>query len=1064
MILDSISQIRSVRTEAPPPVAEGAAPPDDGALALLEAHSIGLCLASDDRAVVTARGPGAAAAGVACGMPLALVLGKRNATVLAPYLERGRQGEALRLVVAVKDDLFHVRLLPAGGATVVLTVTAAGAELEEAHPFRRLVDALPEAIVYLDRERRYRYANPAFLELVGRSEEDVVGHPVQDVIGEELAQARLSAFQEALAGERLNLKAEDRLQGHETLREVRYVPATSGDGGVEGVFVLSRGLETGRRVLGALKEEHARMALINDHLPAQICYFDAEGRYRYCNQSFLADHHLTLDQVVGKLPQEVFGEAWESSYRPLLDAALRGEPIEYERAAGDGDQQRWWRESVVADRAPDGSIKGLYGIAFDITEARAARLAYDGTLREMQLALDSVALPITFVDHEQCVRLVNHTSTLWYGRPAAEILGRGLAELLSEDDYRFAKPYIEAALAGQLVQYERPMRYHDGTRRWVLLRYVPRRDESGAVTGFYTTATDIESRKQQELALEQANRLLTAHLENTPLASFTLDDAGRITRWSTQAEALFGRPREEVFGVEFASLGIIDGDAFDSLFQSEGSADELHGRLYPAQRRDGTRIDCEWHVAFLRDAEGRAWSTLGLVQDVSHRVAAEHRLIEIAQRDTLTQLLNRHALEPTLRAYIERSRQSRAGVAVLFVDLDHFKNINDTLGHRIGDLMLVEIAKILKRCVRPEDEVARIGGDEFMVIIAHDQPKAVAHETAQRIIQALREPIRLESQRLSVAASIGVAVFPDHGRTPEALLRSADLAMYRAKENGKNRFEFFSTTLAQRSERRAGIKSALRLALQRDALRLYFQPRVRVLDLRVVGAEVLLRWTDSRLGPIGPKEFINVAEESGLIHELGLYVFRKACAQIAQWQAEKRFVGTISINFSAHQLLVATFIDEVDRVLEETGCDPRWIEVEITETSMLFDLGVTKNVIADLKHRGMQIAIDDFGTGFSSLSHLQQLDIDTLKIDQSFIRDLLEDAGDLAITRAVISLGRGLGLSVTAEGVENERQLAALREAGCDQFQGFVFSPAVAPEDFEMLLTEQAQRALGPAT
>ncbi len=366
----------------------------------------------------------------------------------------------------------------------------------------------------------------------------------------------------------------------------------------------------------------------------------------------------------------------------------------------------------------------------------------------------------------------------------------------------------------------------------------------------------------------------------------------------------------------------------------------------------------------------------------------------------------------------------------MFLDLDHFKNINDTLGHRVGDLMLIEVAAILRHSVRAEDQVARIGGDEFMVVIEHKSPKSIAHETAQRILAALGTPIRVDNQRLSVTSSIGIAIYPDHGRAPEALIRSADLAMYRAKENGKNRFEFFSALLAQRSERRAAVKGALKLAMQKEALRLYFQPRVRIADGRIVGAEALLRWTDPRLGVVSPKEFIVIAEESGLIHELGLYVFRKACRQLRDWQDRGIVLGMLSVNFSAHQLLVATFVDEVADVIEETGVDPRFIEVEITETSMLFDLGVTKNVIADLKQRGMRIAIDDFGTGFSSLSHLQQLDVDTLKIDQSFIRDMLHDAGDAAITTSVISLANGLGLSTTAEGVEQERQLEVLRDGG----------------------------------
>jgi len=1054
--------------------------------------------------------------------------------------------------------------------------------------FRSFTENIPEAIAFLDVNRRYRYANQAFLRLINKTREEIIERSVVEVIGPELARQRQDDFERALRGDFFSVEAYDDLPGEKRWREIRYLPYRSSDGSVEGVYVASHSIDEHKRAEGALREERGRTRVLTDNVPAQISYLSPNRRYQYCNQRFLTDNGLTETDVIGHSPLEVFGAEIDARLQANIELAVRGERVQFERcSAPHAKEPGWWRVSVVADFDEAGTFKGTYGIAYDITEmklaqerlsqqqqwiesfienfpqslsyidaqgvyryanrafvelmgkskaavigtpshqlfpkeasekmleafhsalsgnalrsehaldgsrgmtrwmavdwlpdrddagairglytltrdiseAKRAQLDYEQSVREMQRAMDSVALPISRIDAEERVRFVNRTSTLWYGRRPDELVGLPLRALMSQDDYNFAKPYVDAALSGQLVQYEREMRYHDGIRRWVLLRYVPTKDESGTITGFYTTATDIQSRKTQELALQQANWLLSAHFENTPLASFTLNSDQRITRWSSQAEMLFGWQRNDVLERPFWDLGILENERRDDFFPKTeatlGTEPNSRRNVELARRRDGKKVACEWHIAALRDGHGKVTSILGLVQDVSQRLETENRLIEIAQRDTLTKLLNRNALEPTLRGFIERAKRDGSGVALLFIDLDHFKNVNDTLGHRVGDLMLIEIAATLKRSVRPEDEVARIGGDEFMIIVGHQKPKAIAHETAQRIIHALREPIRVENQRLSVAASIGVAVFPDHGQSPELLLRSADLAMYKAKENGKNRFEFFSASLAQRSERRAGIKAALKLALQRDTLKLYYQPRIDVVNGRMVGAEALLRWNDPRLGVVGPKEFINIAEESGLIHELGLYVFRKACHQAREWQDRSLQMGTISVNFSAHQLLLATFIDEVDRVIEEARCDPRSIEVEITETSMLFDLGITKSVIADLKHRGMHIAIDDFGTGFSSLSHLQQLDIDTLKIDQSFIRDMLDDSSDFAITRSVISLGRGLGLSVTAEGVENERQLALLREAGCDYYQGFYFSPAVAVEDLEVLLLDNAQR------
>ncbi len=1055
----------------------------------------------------------------------------------------------------------------------------------EAH-FRGFTENIPEAIVFLDRDLRYRYVNQSSLKRHGKTRAQIIGRSVEEVVGSAVFAHHCEPLARALKGEAVTEEVNDEFGHSREWREMRYLPFRGESGAVEGLYVISRSIEDEKRSQRALSERDARIHFLTDNLPAQICYVDASLRYQYCNQRFLSDYGIhALDDVVGKTPHDIFTPEVVAVIMPHIKAALRGERVQFERrATGNPNDMRWLRITLVGDFAEDGAARGLYAIGYDITDsknaedtrarqqqwieafvenfpqpltyidpqavhqfsnraygdfvgrakddiigrsatdvfgrdiaallnpsfelalrgaqmhtehelpepvaghrhisidwlpdldrsgktrgvyfvaqdisdAKQAQLAYEESVREMQRAMDSVALPISFVDTEERLRFVNHTTTTWYARAADELIGMPMRELMPEDDYRFAEPYIRAALKGEAVQYEREMRYHDGARRWVLLRYVPTRDESGAVTGFYTTATDIQARKKQEIALQQANSLLTAHFENTPLASFTLDGKRRVTRWSSQAEALFGWRRDEVFERPFAELGLIDADLLGDFLPDENDPNTALGNtrlhIVETRRRDGSGVTCEWHIAALRDAAGGIASSLALIQDVSQRVEAERRLTEIAQRDTLTRLLNRNALEPTLRAFIERARQQNTGVAVLFLDLDHFKNINDTLGHRVGDLMLVEIAGILRHCVRAEDEVARIGGDEFMIVIGHARPKAIAHETAQRIITALGTPIRVENQRLSVAASIGIAVYPDHGRAPESLVRSADLAMYRAKENGKNRFEFFSAMLAQRSERRSAVKGALKLALNKDALRLYFQPRVRVSDNKIVGAEALLRWTDPRLGVVSPKEFIGIAEESGLIHELGLHVFRKACSQLREWQDRGVAIGVLSINFSAHQLLVATFIDEVDRVIEETGVDPRFIEVEITETSMLFDLGVTRNVIADLKHRGMRIAIDDFGTGFSSLSHLQQLDVDTLKIDQSFIRDMLHDAGDAAITTSVISLARGLKLSTTAEGVENELQLQALRVSGCDYYQGFLFSPAIVVEDIETLLNHE---------
>ena len=1019
------------------------------------------------------------------GRSLEEAFGSSTGDRLTASLDRAYAGEAFTRegsgLFGDKNESREFRYLPyrnVGGSVEGLYVVSRSIEGEKRaeravrerdERIHFLTDNLPAQIVYLDVDLRYQYCNQRFLIDHGyASMDEVAGRTAADILGDSVVAETAPHVAAALRGERVSYERRATGDPGETRwLGVSLVGDFAEDGAPRGLYSIASDITDSKVAAETKARQQQWIEAFIENFPQPLSYLDPDGVHQFSNRAYEDLVERKKQEIIGHSGGTVFGREIASVFAPSFERSMTGERLhtEHEIAAEPGER-RFLSADWLPDVGPAGRVRGVYFVVQDISEAKRARLAYEESLREMQRAMDSVALPISFVDTERRLRFVNHTTTTWYGRSTDELVGLPIGELMSADDYRFAEPYIEAALQGEPVQYEREMRYHDGTTRWVLIRYVPTRDESDAVTGFYTTATDIQSRKKQEIALQQANGLLTAHLENTPLASFTLDGRGRVTRWSSQAETLFGWRREEVIEHPFAELGLVDRDLLTDFLPDEGDPDTAIGNtrlhIVDARRRDGSTVTCEWHIAALRDPAGRITSSLALIQDVSQRVESERRLTEIAQRDTLTRLLNRNALEPTLRAFIERARQAETGVAVLFLDLDHFKNINDTLGHRVGDLMLVEVATILRSCVRAEDEVARIGGDEFMVVIGHARPKAIAHETAQRILTALGTPIRVENQRLSVTSSIGIAVYPDHGRAPEALIRSADLAMYRAKENGKNRFEFFSALLAQRSERRSAVKAALKLAVQKDSLRLHFQPRVRVLDDRIVGAEALLRWTDPRLGVVSPKEFIVIAEESGLIHELGLYVFRKACRQLRDWQDRGVSLGVLSINFSAHQLLVATFIDEVDLVIEETGVDPRFIEVEITETSMLFDLGVTKNVIADLKHRGMRIAIDDFGTGFSSLSHLQQLDVDTLKIDQSFIRDMLHDTGDAAITTSVISLARGLKLSTTAEGVENELQLRALRNAGCDYYQGFLFSPAIVVEDIETLLTDQRDAGLFP--
>ena len=419
----------------------------------------------------------------------------------------------------------------------------------------------------------------------------------------------------------------------------------------------------------------------------------------------------------------------------------------------------------------------------------------------------------------------------------------------------------------------------------------------------------------------------------------------------------------------------------------------------------------------------------------------------MATRDALTGLPNRLMLHERLTQAIAQARRSGRRVGVLFIDLDRFKNVNDTLGHRIGDELLKHVTRALADALRETDLLARLGGDEFMVIVEDFDEPQVLGRIAQKLQDAIAQPFRIEDHDIYVTSSIGISVFPDDSDDPEELMKHADVAMYRSKELGRNTYQFLDADLAARRLRQHTLETALRGALKDNALKLHYQPVVRIKDRAIVGAEALLRWTDPDHGVVPPQVFIPLAEESGLIHALGDWVLKTAAAQCVAWR-KKGMALTISVNLSAKQFYREDLAQRITEIVRGEGCEPSWLELEVTETSLMHDLDAIRKVLHQLRGEGFTVAIDDFGTGYSSLTHLKHFPIDTLKIDISFIADLETDPGDAAITEAIIGLARGLGLKVVAEGVGTRAQLEFLDVRGCHCFQGYWVSKPLPANEF----------------
>jgi diguanylate cyclase (GGDEF)-like protein/PAS domain S-box-containing protein len=535
------------------------------------------------------------------------------------------------------------------------------------------------------------------------------------------------------------------------------------------------------------------------------------------------------------------------------------------------------------------------------------------------------------------------------------------------------------------------------------------------------------------------------------------DARGCIVRVNRAFSAITGYSEAEALGQSTGMLssGRHDDDFYREMWAAIDASGHWQGEIWN-RKKDG-RIYPEWlAISRVTDEDGKPGHYVGIFSDITRHKEAEDRIQHLAHFDALTGLPNRTLLKDRARHAISMAQRSHEQLALLFVDLDHFKNINDNLGHRIGDELLVEVGLRMKAAGRAEDTVSRQGGDEFIVVLPGTDARGAAH-VAGKLIEAIAGPFKVEQYELVVTPSIGIAMYPSDGEDFEVLSKCADTAMYRAKREGRNTFRFFTPEMQEQSARKLRLESELRHALARGELRLHYQPQFLLRDDRIVGTEALLRWQHPTLGPVSPTEFIAVAEDSGLILAIGEWVLRTAARQMKSWIDAGMAPIVMAVNLSAVQFRHASLPQQVDQILAAEGLAPGYLELELTESMAMDDPLAAIAVMDDLHARGIRVSIDDFGTGYSSLSYLKRFQLYKLKIDQSFVHDITLDPESRAIVRAVISLADSLGLRTIAEGVETEDQLVFLREQGCHEVQGFYYSKPLPPEEFEAFVRERNQ-------
>ncbi|MEO5377190.1 MAG: EAL domain-containing protein [Magnetococcus sp. DMHC-6] len=701
----------------------------------------------------------------------------------------------------------------------------------------------------------------------------------------------------------------------------------------------------------------------------------------------------------------------------------------------------------------------------------------DAQLRQVltlqKAILNSANSTIIATDPEGIITSFNAAAEEKLGYSANELIGRQTpaifhdpsevchrAERLSMDFGRTIQPgfevFVAMARTGMADENEWTYIRKDGFRFPVALSVTAIRDDQGEITGFLGVGIDITQRKQTEA------RLLLAHkvIENANEAILITTPQSVITYVNPAYEWLTGWSREEVVGKtpSITKSGRHPPAFYEQMWHLIKKEGHWEGEVWD-RRKNGEIFPKLLSISAIKDTAGQVQNFVGIFMDISQQKAIEQKLQNLAYYDPLTNLANRALFQERLNHEIAVAHRQLKELALFFIDLDRFKQVNDTLGHAAGDELLQTVARRIVGKVRESDTVARLGGDEFTVVLTNVGQVSQISSIAQAILHAVSSPMIIKEQEIRVGASIGVAIYPTDGTDFDTLTKHADMAMYLAKERGRNNYQFFSSELQERIFERIRLENELIQAIDKSEFILYYQPKYHLATSRITGMESLVRWLKPNQGMISPAKFIPVAEETGLILPMGDWILESSCHQTMRWNRENECALQVSVNLSARQFQQPDLLQKVQKILEHTGLPPTLLELEITESMLMGNVEEAITIMKCLKDMGLTLAMDDFGTGFSSLSYLKRFPVDTLKIDQSFIRELNIDSNDAAIVRTIIELAHSLRLKVVAEGVETVQQMEILRQFGCDEGQGYLLSKPLPHAEFTRLLEHDALRA-----
>ncbi|HET9403489.1 MAG TPA: EAL domain-containing protein, partial [Burkholderiales bacterium] len=855
----------------------------------------------------------------------------------------------------------------------------------------------------------------------------------------------------------------------------------------------------------AIASERALLRTLVDAVPDRIYVKDREGRFLLQNMANARAHGArSPEELLGKTIFDIMPRAAAERIEAEDRAILLSETpvIERERSSVDGaGNPRWVAASKVPLRDATGNVIGIVGVNRDITERKisAQRREVEHAVTVVLAEAPTLEAAMPHLIRTMCDGMGWAYGARWLWNKEENTLVRGeywsdfVPDFTGVDETPWLKLRFQAP--GGLLRrawfekeptwIEDVQREESFNRKETALKFglhsaysfpiiagtevigvmeffgrQPRQPDSMLLQISGSIGRQIGQfvqRKQAESALKESEQQFRQLAENIPQVFWITDVEQHEAIYVSPAwEEITGRPLDQIHRNARSWLDSVHeedrarvknarksatGGGYDESFRivrPDGSVRWVHDRAFPVQ-----------------DDTGAVYRIAGIAEDVTERKLAETQLMQLAHYDVLTNLPNRVLFYDRLKQALAQARRNQWNVGVLFIDVDRFKNVNDTLGHAMGDKLLQQVSERLTGAVRAGDTVGRLGGDEFSIVLSNLTSAQDANLVAQKIMAGFNEPFKLDSAEIYVTASIGITLYPDDSVEQDTLIKNADAAMYRAKELGRNSFQFYMPEMNTRAQALLSMESSLRRALDRGEFILHYQPKASAATGEITGVEALLRWQSPERGLISPAEFIPVLEETGLIVPVGDWVIKAACAQVKAWQRSGVEPVPVAVNLSARQFQSPKLGASIVAAVEESGIEPRFLELEITESSLMQNADGAISTLQYLKSCGINVSIDDFGTGYSSLAYLKRFPLDALKIDRSFVRDITSDPDDATITRAVISMAHSLGLKVVAEGVETESQFEFLAENGCDEIQGYYFSRPLTADDCGSWLGEK---------